>query len=131
MSVRKIPRPRVVEGYTFKIACGCGNLYITVNHLDRKPFEIFVRLGQNGGCSFAQNEAIGRLVSLALRCGIPVEEIIRQLENIRCSKPLMSKEGTVTSCADAIAKTLKVFLDGLDGVKLESVEKQSKLEEEE
>jgi hypothetical protein len=67
------------------------------------------------------------LVSLALRCGVQVEEIIHQLENIRCSKPYMSREGTVTSCADAIAKTLKAFLNG---VKIEADEKQAKLENE-
>jgi ribonucleoside-diphosphate reductase alpha chain len=122
---RKMPRPKVVEGYTFKTLCGCGKIYITINFIDKKPFEVFVRSGQSGGCSFAQNEAIGRLISLALRCGIPAEEIINQLKNIRCPKPLMSKEGTITSCADAIAKTLQQFLEG---AKPEPDEKQTRLE---
>jgi ribonucleoside-diphosphate reductase alpha chain len=68
------------------------------------------------------------LISLALRCGIPAEEVIRQLENIRCPKPLMQQNGTVTSCADAIAKTLKMFLNGGE---LEVDEKQTILGNEE
>jgi ribonucleoside-diphosphate reductase alpha chain len=127
MTVKKLPRPKVVVGYTFKATCGCGDIYITINHFEGKPFEVFVRSGQTGACTYAQNEAIGRLISLALRCGIPVEEVIRQLENIRCPKPLMQQNGTVTSCADAIAKTLKMFLNG---AKLEVDEKQTKLENE-
>jgi hypothetical protein len=37
----------------------------------------------------------------------------------------MSKEGTITSCADAIAKTLQQFLEG---AKPEPDEKQTRLE---
>uniref|UniRef100_A0A7C2S801 ribonucleoside-diphosphate reductase n=1 Tax=Archaeoglobus fulgidus TaxID=2234 RepID=A0A7C2S801_ARCFL len=110
--MRKIPRPRAVEGLTYQVLCGCGKIYVTVNFLDKKPFEVFIRMGHSGGCNYAQTEAIGRLISLALRCGVPLEEITKQLKNIRCPKPLIHRDGTITSCADAIARTLEHFIKG-------------------
>jgi ribonucleoside-diphosphate reductase alpha chain len=123
--VRKQPRPKVLQGITVKARCGCGDIYLTINTLEDSPFEVFVRTGHSGLCLFAQNEAIGRLISLALRCGVPAEEIVRQLKNIRCPKPLLTPEGAITSCADAIAKTIEAFLNGK--TKPEPDEHQSRL----
>jgi len=123
--VRKLPRPKVLQGITVKTRCGCGDIYLTINTLEDSLFEVFVRTGHSGLCLFAQNEAIGRLISLALRSGVPAEEIVRQLKNIRCPKPLLTPEGTITSCADAIAKTIEAFLDRR--VRPEPDEHQSRL----
>ena len=44
-----------------------------------RPFEVFITLGKAGGSAIADVEAMGRLISLALRSGIPIMEIHRQL----------------------------------------------------
>jgi hypothetical protein len=44
-----------------------------------QPFEAFLTLGKAGGSGMADAEAMGRLISLALRSGIPMTEIHRQL----------------------------------------------------
>jgi ribonucleoside-diphosphate reductase alpha chain len=49
-----------------------GDLYVTVNEDETgKPFEVFATLGKAGGAAMADVEGIGRLISLALRSGIP------------------------------------------------------------
>ncbi len=102
------PRPEVTKGTTTKILTGCGNLYITINEDENsKPFEIFTQMGKAGGCAASQLEAIGRLVSLALRCGIDTHSIIEQLNGIRCPNPSWEKGGRIFSCADAIAKVVE------------------------
>ncbi len=101
-------RPEVIRGTTTKILTGCGNLYITINEDENgKPFEVFTQMGKAGGCAASQLEAIGRLVSLALRCGLDTHSIIEQLTGIRCPNPSWEKGGRIFSCADAIAKAIE------------------------
>ena len=103
-------RPRVLRGPTYEIETGCGSIYITITEKDGKPFEIFARLGKAGGCASAQTEAIGRLASLALRSGINPEEVVKHLCGIQCDRKRISVSEAILSCADAIGKALKAFL---------------------
>lgn len=107
-------RPEVVSGSTVKMVTGCGNLYVTLNNKDNKPFELFATMGKAGGCSASQTEAISRLISLALRSGIAFDSVIKQLKGIRCPIPAREKGGNIIlSCADAIAKAMERSFDGI------------------
>lgn len=107
MSITPRKRPKVTQGYSERMPTGCGNLYIQVNHDEQGLCEIFPTLGHTGGCACAQLEAIGRLVSVCLRCDVDVDVIVQQLNGIRCPSPAMDGENKVLSCADAISKVLK------------------------
>ncbi|MDO8603200.1 MAG: vitamin B12-dependent ribonucleotide reductase [Candidatus Omnitrophota bacterium] len=110
-SVAPRPRPVVTNGTTTKVATGCGNLYITINVDDKSlPFEVFIQMGKAGGCAASQLEAIGRLVSLALRSGVENSKIVEQLRGIRCPSPSWEKSGRIFSCSDAIARVLELRL---------------------
>ena len=102
------PRPAVTRGTTTKINTGCGSLYVTINEDEQGlPFEVFMQMGKAGGCAMSQLEAIGRLVSLALRSGIEINSIIEQLRGIRCPSPSWEKGGRIFSCSDAIARAIE------------------------
>lgn len=110
---RRIPRPRseVTKGITRMMKTGCGKLYITINEDEEgRPFEIFNQMGKAGGCSASQSEAIGRLVSLALRSNIDTSKIISQLKGISCHLPVWQNGGKILSCSDAIAKAIEHYL---------------------
>jgi ribonucleoside-diphosphate reductase alpha chain len=55
----------------------------------------------------ADAEAIGRLTSLALRSGIPAEEIVAQLKGIGGSEPTFHNGALIQSIPDAIAHILE------------------------
>jgi len=80
-------RPDVVYGFTQKVKTGYGFLYLTVNEVDGKPFEVFATIGKSGRSITAKAEAIGRLVSLALRSGVGVDDIVSQLKGIGGEHP--------------------------------------------
>ena len=104
-------RPDMIHGVTIKTTTGCGPLYITINYDENgNPFEIFNSIGKSGGCAQSQTESTGRMVSLALRSGIGVEEIIGQLKGIRCNIPYGYGSNIIYSCADAIGKALEKSL---------------------
>ncbi len=104
-------RPSETKGTITKVSTGCGNLYITVAYDDKGIFEVFSTLGKSGACAVAQLEAICRLVTLALRSGVDVAEVVKQLRGIRC--PSISWEGgkSILSCADAIASVLEKHIN--------------------
>jgi ribonucleoside-diphosphate reductase alpha chain len=82
---------------------------VTINSENGAPFEVFVTLGKAGGCAAAQVETMGRLVSLALRSGVGIDNIIKHLVGTSCSAPVGFGPGKVLSCADAVAKALRWF----------------------
>ena len=101
------PRPDVITGRTQKIMTGYGAIYTTINEDDKGLFEIFAQSGRGGGYTASFTEAVARLVSLCLRSGIPVDEIIDQLEGIRSPRIAYDHGEHILSIPDAIAKALK------------------------
>lgn len=100
-------RPANLVGTTVKIRTSFGNLYLTLNHFEGKPFELFATLGKSGKDTQAHTEALGRLISLALRSGVQVREVIEQLKGIGGSQPIFEGDGIVLSLPDAIAQGLE------------------------
>ncbi len=113
LSPRK--RTKTTSGITQKIVTGCGNLYVTVNSDEQGICEVFSHLGKAGGCAVAQLEAICRLISLALRSGVDVADIVRQLRGIRCPSIAWEEGKSILSCADAVASVLEKHTTGYDG----------------
>ena len=101
----KQPRPRAVSGTTTRVRTGHGNMYVTVNTHEGRPFEVFASQGKAGGCESAQIEAVSRLVSLLLRSGVSPESITAQLEGLTCC-PIWDNSVLVRSAPDAIALVL-------------------------
>ncbi len=106
------PRPKITAGKTIETRTGCGALYVTINEDEHGIAEVFVQLGKSGGCAASQTEAIGRLLSVALRSWVNPEALIRQLKGIRCPSIGFENGEIITSCADGVAKVLERYLKG-------------------
>jgi len=108
-------RAKVNSGFTERVTTGCGYIYVTVNSDEHGICEVFSHLGKTGGCASAQLEATCRLISLALRSGVDVASVVRQLRGIRCPSIAWEDGKSILSCADAIASVLEKHTTGYDG----------------
>lgn len=113
LSPRK--RPKRTTAFIEKVTTGCGNMYVTVASDEQGLFEVFSTLGKAGGCATAQLEAICRLITLALRSGVEIASIVKQLRGIRCPSIAWEEGKAVLSCADAIASVLENHIMGKSG----------------
>jgi ribonucleoside-diphosphate reductase alpha chain len=107
------PRPASLHGTTHRVQTPLGTAYVVVNEdRDGEPFEVFVSVGKAGTDTMAVAEAIGRLVSLALRMPSSVSprarlaEIVEQLSGIGGARPLGFGNERVLSLPDGIAQAL-------------------------
>ncbi len=107
------PRPKVVSGRTYRMKTEMGNLYVTINADEKGMVEVFANLGKSGSSAMAFTEAIGRLISLALRSGVKPTAVIDELSLIRGLRPVVQEDGKVVfSVPDAIAKAMEEYLKG-------------------
>ncbi len=103
-------RPGSLPSITDKIKTGFGNLYVTITFYNGKPFEVFTSIGKSGYSTMADAEALGRLISMALRSGVEPQEVIYQIKGIGGADPIFTEGGLVQSIPDAIAKILERHL---------------------
>jgi ribonucleoside-diphosphate reductase alpha chain len=108
---QKRSRPDLLKGMTRRMDTPLGTAYITITEDDRgQPFEIFISLGKAGAPLMADVEAIGRLISLALRSGIPMAEIHRQLRGISSDKAIGLGPNKVMSVPDGIGIAIEKWM---------------------
>lgn len=100
-------KKRQATSYSFK--CGCGRIKTVIETKDGKLDDCEVHLGKGGNCAASQVEAISRIVSLCMKKGVVIDEIIKELIAIKCNAPIYGEnEGEdILSCSDAIAKSLR------------------------
>ncbi len=110
------PRPRSLPSITTKLRTELGSLFITVG-LDEQgqPFEVFGSLGKAGSLQHGMTELGCRLVSLHLRRGTPLDEIVHQCQGISEMQPWPNRmeDGRtvhVRGLGDAIALVLRDYL---------------------
>jgi ribonucleoside-diphosphate reductase alpha chain len=109
MRRHKRKRPNVLKGSTRKMNSPLGDVYVTINEDEANtPFEVFAALGKAGSIAMADVEAIGRLISLALRFGIPVQDIYQQLRGISSDRAVGFGLNKVLSLPDAIAQAIEL-----------------------
>lgn len=109
--MNKKERPFKLAGFTYETKTGCGPMYVTINEDKGELFEVFATMGKAGGCAASQIETIGRLISLSLRSGVKVDQIVKQMHGISCHSASGIGDHKVLSCADAVAKTIILHLE--------------------
>ncbi|HUR94294.1 MAG TPA: vitamin B12-dependent ribonucleotide reductase [Gemmatimonadales bacterium] len=117
---QKRSRPELLRGATRRLETPLGTLYVTITEDDRgQAFEVFMSLGKAGGALMADVEALGRLISLALRSGIPMKEIYRQLRGISSDRVIGLGPNKVMSVPDAVGIAIERWMAEKQGIQQE------------
>jgi len=98
-------RPKELSGKTYICQSGCCRLYVTVNLLDNKPIEVFIRTVGIGGCD-ANSSAIGRAISTGLQSGVPYQKFVRQFGKVNCVSAIKNPASEGVSCADVVGRCI-------------------------
>ena len=117
----KRSRPDKLRGTTIRKETPLGVMFVNITEDEKgQPFEVFITLGKAGGSAMADTEAMGRLISLALRSGIPITEIHRQLRGISSDRAVGLGPNKVLSVPDAIGIAIEEWhRDRVSGVQQE------------
>jgi ribonucleoside-diphosphate reductase alpha chain len=114
--IEDVPEGLIYRKY--KLKTGCGNLYffVGVDEFDGKIYDCFTNTDGVGGCTI-NTQANSRLLSAALRGGVPVEYLVDQLNKSGTCPSFQYKRGRGEdvskgkSCSSAIAFVLKDILE--------------------
>ncbi len=119
----KRSRPDKLRGTTIRKETPLGVMFVNITEDEKgQPFEVFINLGKAGGSAMADTEAMGRLISLALRSGIPITEIHRQLRGISSDRAVGLGPNKVLSVPDAIGIAIEEWhRDRVSGVQQELI----------
>jgi ribonucleoside-diphosphate reductase alpha chain len=114
---QKRSRPDKLRGTTIRRETPLGVMFVNVTEDEKgQPFEVFINLGKAGGSAMADAEALGRMISLALRSGIPLMEIHKQLRGISSDRAVGLGPNKVLSMPDAVGQALYEWWQDKQGV---------------
>jgi ribonucleoside-diphosphate reductase alpha chain len=99
-----------------ELETGNGKMYVIVSKYNNKPVEIFMNMGKSGQLFNVFTEALGRVMSIALQHGVPLEEIIKTMIGINSDRPTWfrfdetdQKPAQILSIPDGIAQLLRRY----------------------
>ena len=106
-------RSQFMSGLTTKSNSPWGSLYVTMNFdNEARPFEVFLTSGKSGSENKAITEALSRIISLALRAGVSLTDVIKTIRGISGSEVWVYENASgaevyVKSIPDAISRMLE------------------------
>lgn len=113
----KRSRPDRLRSTSIRKETPLGTMFVHITEDDLgQAFEVFITLGKAGGSAMADAEAMGRLISLALRSGIPIRELHKQLRGISSDRAVGLGANKVLSVPDAIGIALEEWMREKQGV---------------
>jgi ribonucleoside-diphosphate reductase alpha chain len=122
----KRSRPDRLRGTTIRKETPLGTMFVNITEDEKgQPFEVFITLGKAGGSAMADAEAMGRLISLALRSGIPLMSVHKQLRGISSDRAVGLGPHKVLSVPDAIGIALHEWYQDKQGIQQELLRSQS------
>jgi ribonucleoside-diphosphate reductase alpha chain len=109
-------RPSKLPGQVYTIETGNGKLYVTITSHNNRPIEIFMSMGKSGQLFNVFGEALGRVISIALQHGVPLDSVIKTMKGIYSERATWTrfeetdnKPVQILSIPDALAKLLERY----------------------
>lgn len=102
----------IMSAHQVEIPTPSGKLYLHASQTESGDLhDVFLNIGKSGANEKADAEAIGRLISLCIEHGCPVDNIIKTLSNIKGSDVIWQDGRQIFSLPDGVAKALKKLVN--------------------
>lgn len=111
-----VTRPDVVHGVTYKIPTSFGKLYMTVNREEETPIEVFFSMADISNDMNSLLSALGRTLSVSLKHGTPLKDIIKTLKKIKVGTVVYYNGKMFKSVPQLIAGVLEEVFAGKPAV---------------
>lgn len=103
--------PQFLPAIRSKCSTPYGSLYVISTFYENKIVEIFISCGKAGGINKAMTESLSRVISIGLRSGVDINNIIKTISGISdsemwCYTNLKKEDVWVKSIPDNVAKVL-------------------------
>lgn len=118
---RVAKRPQRLASTTYTTEMTCGTFIVTISKLENgRIFEVFARTeqlqdetGYKPHCIQALLDGLSKTISIALRAGVPLQDLVKTLNRTACTKqsfipdrsPIIKR--SIYSCVDLLAQFLK------------------------
>lgn len=102
-------RPEVLIGYSPKVDTPCGTLYLTLNELDGKLFEVRATMGKCGSCYGIMLQTITLFISVMLQEGISKQricDILFKQFGGSCGQTIWHNGEKYSSCVDFMVQKI-------------------------
>ncbi len=100
--------PNATESITAKMDTSCGEIHLTMGHVNGSPVHVIIESEFVGTCMYDHVNGIGRAISIGLQHGVALQEYISTLRGLQCEKPKkFPRSSACTGCADAISRLLE------------------------
>jgi ribonucleoside-diphosphate reductase alpha chain len=109
-----VKRPDVVQGLTYKIQTSFGKLYMTINRDGDIPIEVFFSMADISNDMSSLLSALGRTLSVSLKHGTPLKDIIKTLRKIKVGTVVYYNGKMFKSVPQLIAGVLEEVFLGKD-----------------
>ncbi len=120
---KPVSLPEVMSAVRIRQLTPFGNMHvkIVIDPITRREFEVFAQLGKGGDLACSDLEGMCRLMSLYLRVGGSIEDIMNQLDGIGSSLTVPTKDGRIASLADGLAKAIEKYIMARNQAGLENL----------
>ncbi len=103
-------RPERLDSFTWKISVPDGTLFVTLSEYGKEPWDLRLNLGKSGSTLNAWIYALDRIISLAFKYEVPLDEIIEELSGLTSDKRKEHLDRiTIRSGPEGIAYALEQY----------------------
>jgi ribonucleoside-diphosphate reductase alpha chain len=123
LPVVPVKTPAIISAVRIRQRTPFGHMHLnlSVDPQAERELEVFAQLGKGGDVAASDLEAICRMVSLFLRCGGSIGQVVDQLAGIGSHLSVPGPDGRVMSLGDGIAKAIQKYLDAKEAFGLKKI----------
>lgn len=99
--------PESIPVTSIRVVTPDGTMFVHIGEYDGGPKKVWLHIGKAGTSLSTWTDALGRVISLALRNGVKLSDVVEEISNIKTSRTRKAANGAyISSGPDGLAHGL-------------------------